>query len=257
MARYLFTVAYDGAFFSGWQIQKGVPTVQEELENALHVITGGQIRIHGSGRTDAGVHALGQRFHADIPEALKIPEENWPQAFNTRLPHSIRILHCREVGADFHARFDAVEKSYVYRLVSDRILMPWDYSRVGHYPHAIDGDLLAEAIAAFQGTHDFCSFAAVRGNEPDPVPEDFYIRTITEASVRRNPGGYVIRFTGNGFLYKMVRMMMGTGYAVANGKISLDELKSLLHSPNGNKTRFCAVPQGLVLESVRYEKKGV
>lgn len=253
MARYLFTVAYDGASYSGWQIQKGSPSIQEELEGALQVFAGAPVRIHGSGRTDAGVHALGQTFHVDLPDSLNIPAGNWPQALNTRLPHTIRILDCRPVPSDFHARFSALGKTYRYSLVTDRVLMPFKFGRAGHYPRKIDHEIFEETISKFAGTHDFRKFAAVRGNEPDPLPEDYFIRTITEAFADRTPDGYMIQFSGNGFLYKMVRLMVGTAFAAGEGKISEEEFDLLLHSPLGNKSRHCAVPHGLALVSVRYD----
>lgn len=252
MARYLYTVAYDGSSFSGWQIQKGANSIQEELERALGIIAGKMIRIHGSGRTDAGVHALGQVFHADIPDELSLPEENWPQALNTKLPYSIRVLSCRKVADDFHARYSALGKTYLYCLSASRILMPFDFNRVGHYPHPMNGDLFEACIREFSGTHDFNSFAAVRGNEPDPLPEGFYVRTVTEARADRTPCGYDILFTGNGFLYKMVRLMVGTAHAVARGKLSQEVFRSILHEPSGQKSRYCAVPHGLSLMSVQY-----
>lgn len=226
--------------------------MQGELERALEALTGKMIRIHGSGRTDAGVHAVGQVFHADIPDSLSIPEENWPRALNTQLPYSIRVLSCRQVAEDFHARYDALEKTYLYKMITSRIVMPFDFNRVGHYSLPMDGALFESCIKEFIGTHDFNSFAGIRGNEPDPLPDDFYVRTITEAEAVQTPGGYDIKFTGNGFLYKMVRMMVGTAHAVACGKMSKDHFLSLLHRPTGAKTRFCAVPHGLMLMSVRY-----
>lgn len=253
MARYLFTVAYDGASYSGWQIQKGSPSIQEELEGALQVFAGSPVRIHGSGRTDAGVHARGQTFHADLPDSLNISVESWPQALNTKLPHMIRVLCCRQVASDFHARFSALGKTYRYCLVTDRVLMPFKFGRAGHYPRKIDEGSFRETVSRFAGTHDFRKFAAVRGNEPDPLPEEYYIRTITEAFAERTPDGYVIQFSGNGFLYKMVRLMVGTALAVGEGKITSTEFDDMLHSPVGSKSRHCAVPQGLTLVSVRYD----
>lgn len=253
MPRYKFTVAYDGSSFSGWQIQKGASSIQAELENALGALIGTSPRIHGSGRTDAGVHALGQVFHADIPDTLNITEDNWPRAFNTKLPSSIRILSARLVPDEFHARFSATGKTYEYRLVTSRILMPFDFQRVGHYPQPLDGDTFQKAIRLFSGTHDFRSFAAVRGNEPDPLPDDYYIRTITTAEAIPMDSGFLIRFTGTGFLYKMVRLMVGSAHAAAVGKTTLDYLRKQIDDPLAPKRRYCASPCGLTLRVVYYE----
>ena len=253
MARYLFTVAYDGSTFSGWQIQKGAPSIQETLETALGTLTGAPPRIHGSGRTDAGVHALGQTFHANIPDTLNISEENWPRALNTKLPSSIRILSARLVPDDFHARFSAVGKTYEYRLVTSRILMPFDFQRAGHYPKPVDAGVLQQAVSLFAGTHDFRAFAAVRGNEPDPIPEDYYIRTLSEATVLPEEHGFRLRFTGTGFLYKMVRLMVGSAHAAATGKHTLDYLQRQIDAPHSPKGRYCASPYGLTLHTVYYK----
>lgn len=253
MPRYKFTVAYDGSSFSGWQIQKGASSIQEEVEKALAGLSGTSLRIHGSGRTDAGVHALGQVFHADIPDTLNITEDNWPRALNTKLPSSIRILSARLVPDDFHARFSATGKTYEYRLVTNRILMPFDFQRVGHYPQPLDGDTFQEAVRLFSGTHDFRPFAAIRGNEPDPLPKDYYIRTITTAEAIPMDSGFLIRFTGTGFLYKMVRLMVGSAHAAAVGKTTLDYLRRQIDGPQAPKGRYCASPCGLTLRVVYYE----
>ncbi len=254
MSRYKFHVAYEGSSFSGWQLQKGAPTIQGALEQAFAELTGADVRIHGSGRTDAGVHAEGQVFHADLPESFPIIPENWPRALNTRLPHTIRVTQCTPVSDDFHARFSATGKSYRYRLVTDRILMPFDFQRAGHLPSPLDPGLFEQMIARFQGTHDFRSFAAVRGNEPDPLPEGYFVRTISHAKAAPTANGYQIDFTGTGFLYKMVRLMIGTAHAVATGKLSQESFEQLLtpHPTQNGKSRFCAPPHGLYLATVHY-----
>lgn len=252
MPRLKFIVAYDGSSFSGWQIQKGAPSIQEKLEASLSELTCTPIRIHGSGRTDAGVHALGQVFHADLPEGFYIEAGNWPRAVNSKLPAAIRLISASPAASDFHARFSASGKTYEYKLVTSRVLMPFDFQRAGHYPQPMDGELFCQAIALFAGTHDFHAFAAIRGNEPSPLPEDFYQRTIFEALSQPTDDGFLIRFTGTGFLYKMVRLMVGSALAVATGKISLDYLENQINSPTSPKARFCASPYGLRLLEVHY-----
>lgn len=246
------TLAYNGAPFSGWQIQPNAPSVQQTLESALELFTHTPMRIHASGRTDAGVHALGQVFHVDLPLSCSLPESQWPDALNTKLPPTIRILKAERVPDDFHARFSALSKTYRYEVVTYRPYLPFEYLRVHHFTYPYDKELLVSAISSFEGTHDFRSFAAVRGNEPDPVPQDFFVRTIMDARVEFTHRGYVITFNGTGFLYKMVRLMVGTAQAVATGKLSLDAFHTLLHAPDKRKTRFAAPPFGLCLLKVDY-----
>lgn len=253
MPRLHFTLSYDGRPYSGWQSQLSGCTVQDEVERAFECLLKRKVRIHASGRTDTGVHALGQVFHLDFEENPTIPLDQWHMALNALLPGTIRILSVREVPPRLHARYDAVEKTYEYRINPCAILPPFEYGLVWHLPREWDAELLRAAVALFEGTHDFRAFAARRGNEPDPIPEGFYLRTISEASLSVDAGHFVIRFRGNGFLYKMVRLMVGAAHTVARGKLSLEGLKVLLENPGDKKSPLCAPPDGLRLVSVRYE----
>ena len=254
--RLKFTVAYEGSAFCGWQIQAQSPSVQEHLEKALETFTGRPTRLHGSGRTDSGVHALGQVFHADIPTQLQIPCERWPSAFNTRLPATIRILKAEKVSSDFHARFSAETKTYRYKLICSPILLPQDFGRAGHYKFPLDQELFLKTLQEFVGTHDFFSFAATRGNEPlEPAP-DYFVRTITQIEVtQEEPSSFSITLSGTGFLYKMVRLIIGTACAVASQKLDFEDFCELLHAPKGQKTKYCAPPEGLTLLSVQYPEE--
>ena len=193
------TIAYDGAPFAGWQIQPNVETVQERIEKALAEVAKEPLRLHGSGRTDAGVHALGQVAHFDSPDHLTMNPFNWVPALNTKLPPEIRILECEEVPDDFHARFSAVSKTYTYRLCLSPILPPFLARRAWHLPRQLNPDDLAQALELFRGSHDFRSFAANRGNE---TAETDYVRKISRADFKALENGSDLtkrpRFGGRG-----------------------------------------------------------
>ncbi|MGE9268898.1 MAG: tRNA pseudouridine(38-40) synthase TruA [Verrucomicrobiales bacterium] len=247
--RLKLTLAYDGAPYAGWQIQPAADTVQQRVEEALALVAKENIRLHASGRTDTGVHALGQVAHFDAPGHLTMNPFNWVPALNTKLPPSIRITACEEVASDFHARFHAVEKTYHYHLSTAPVLPPFLAARAWHLPRQLDPFLLDEALACFVGQHDFRAFAAFRGNE---TPDTDYVRSISTAQSERLDEGYLLRFTGNGFLYKMVRLLTGAALQVAQGRLRLDDLAALRDAPGSEKSPLCAPADGLVLASVRY-----
>lgn len=256
MPRIRFTAAYDGRPYLGWQSQPGGRTVQDVLERAFSGLFGTPCRIHGSGRTDAGVHALGQVFHADAPDTHRIPADKWPAALNTRLPRTIRITHAEYVPPGFHARFSATGKTYRYCISRAPILNPFDAGLAWHRPLAWSVDILEQAVHLFRGTHDFTAFAALRGNEPRPIPEGYFRRTITQTQVAQTGEHVFITFTGTGFLYKMVRLMTGAAHEAARGKITLEELARLINAPlPDDKSPFCAPPDGLTLMRVHYQEK--
>lgn len=252
MARILFTCAYDGASYCGWQSQKEGVSVQDTLEAAMGRILREPVRIAASGRTDAGVHAHAQCFHADIPNGCRMNPENWVAALNAHLPASIRMMSAREVEADFHARFAAVGKEYEYLISRAAVLSPFMHGRVWHLPHPFDAAMLAEAMQQYVGTHDFRRFAANRGNEPETPPADFYVRTIYRCSVEQE--GELLRLLvhGNGFMYRMVRLLVGTAHQVSRGRLSHQGLQAMLDEPLGEKSRYCAPAAGLYLRRVFY-----
>ncbi|WP_302014017.1 tRNA pseudouridine(38-40) synthase TruA [uncultured Akkermansia sp.] len=253
MARIRFTAAYDGRPYLGWQSQPGGRTVQDVLERAFSALFSSPVRIHGSGRTDAGVHALGQVFHVDAPDTHRIPADKWPTALNTRLPRTIRITHAEYVHPGFHARFSASGKTYRYCISRAPVLSPFDAGLAWHRPLSWSTNTLEQAVSLFLGTHDFTAFAALRGNEPRPIPADYFRRTITQADVRQEGEHVFITFTGTGFLYKMVRLMAGAAHEAARGKMALEELARLINLPRpGDKSPFCAPPDGLTLMQVHY-----
>lgn len=252
MPRLLFTCAYDGEPYCGWQSQRGGESVQDTIEAAMGAILKEPRRIAASGRTDAGVHAHAQCFHADIPETCRMSPENWLAALNAHLPASIRITAARAVDEGFHARFDAVGKEYEYLICTGGVLTPFLHGRAWHLPHVFDAALLAEAMKCYEGTHDFRRFAANRGNEPENPPADFYLRTIYSATMAEEGELLRLRLHGNGFMYRMVRLLVGTAHQVARGRMSLHDLEQMLSRPEGPKTRYCAPAGGLYLRRVFY-----
>jgi tRNA pseudouridine38-40 synthase len=238
-------IAYDGAPFSGWQSQSHRNTVQDHLDRAFEHINGRVVRVHGAGRTDAGVHAFAQCAHADVLKFL--PTDRWIEALNALLPSAIRVVRCRYVSKDFHARLSAKGKIYRYRIWTAPVLPPFEYRRAWHITQPLDLKILESAAKHFVGTHDFASFSANRGNA-----EPSTIRTINSVHVRQKGRWLTIAFDGNGFLYKMVRLMVGALVKCALGKVRIEEIPSRLHGGKIGSGRFVAPAEGLYLVRVRY-----
>jgi tRNA pseudouridine38-40 synthase len=253
--RLKLTIAYDGRPWSGWQSQANSVTVQGQVETALRDLTGTQVNVQGSGRTDAGVHAVAQVAHADVPDALKMGRDAWVRALNVRLPQSIRIMDCEETAGDFHARFDAVGKIYCYRLWRGEVMSPFEQGRAWHLYGALDLDLLHHGAGILTGTHNFARLSANRGGmSEDERREDADGLTRTVRRIDIIPEGGVLRieFEGDGFLYKMVRLMTGSLVHVARGRGSLQWLSDLVVDPSGLKSNQCAPADGLYLMKVFY-----
>jgi tRNA pseudouridine38-40 synthase len=238
-------IAYDGAPFAGWQSQSHRNTVQDHLEHAFSRITGRDVRVHGAGRTDAGVHALAQCANADVLKFL--PAERWIKALNALLPPAIRVLRCRYVSHGFHARLSAKGKIYRYRIWTAPILPPFEYRRAWHIAQPLDINILKSAAKHFVGTHDFAGFAANRGK-----PEPSTIRTINSVRVRQKGPCITIEFDGDGFLYKMIRLMVGALVKCAFGKMHVEDITVRLKSSEPGSARFAAPAEGLFLLRVRY-----
>lgn len=244
--RLKLTVAYDGAAFAGWQSQAHRNTVQDELERALQKVSGRRIRVHGAGRTDAGVHALAQSAHVDLPDK-QMSTERWRNALNAVLPPAIRILRCQYVSQNFHARFSAIGKLYRYRIWAAPILPPLELGRAWHIFRPVDVDLLKAAAQKFVGRHDFAAFAARRGKQQRDT-----IRTISSVRIRRSGSCIAIEVAGDGFLYKMVRLMVGAMTRVALDKMDLSEIAARLQSKRADGSRFVAPAEGLYLVKIWY-----
>jgi tRNA pseudouridine38-40 synthase len=255
------TLAYDGTDFHGWQIQPGESTIQAELQAALGRVTGESPLPQGSGRTDAGVHALAQvaSFQLQAP----IPAENLHRALNRALPVSIRILDARTVRSIFHARHSAVAKTYEYRVFRDAICPPSLARYVHACPWPMDVDALQKSAQLFEGEHNFLSFAAT---DPDltarNLPAAFEpaergaIRTIFSSSWERRQteeGNLLIyRVRGNGFLHHMVRNLVGTMLDIGRGRLEAEEIPKIIAARSRSAARPTAPASGLFLRSVEY-----
>lgn len=248
--RLRLTVAYHGGAFQGWQSQTNGNAIQDRIEAALASLCGtGRIAVHGSGRTDAGVHATGQVAHADVPDRARRTPERWAGAINSYLPDAIRVLAVRFVPSTFHARFSASGKIYCYRLWNASVCDPFKVGRVWHRPGALDFALLTRLSRFYLGEHDFAPFSANRGH-----PSADTVRTIRRVTVRRERELVTLEYEGTGFLYKMVRLLTGTLVRCAMGRADAELIPRLLSGQAG-KTSFAAPAEGLYLRRVLYGKK--
>lgn len=243
--RLQLTIAYDGAAFKGgWQSQPYGTTVQDVMEAALRQITGRRTIVHASGRTDTGVHAIGQCAHVDLP--ADCPPAEWQRILNHNLPPSVRVLKIRRVPAGFNAQRSARGKIYRYLIRNDAILTPHEAARVWLVPAALDEKKLRTAAALFVGRHDFGSFTI---NKNNPGQET---RTITAISVAKKGSLYTLTFEGEGFLYHMVRMLVGAIIRVATGQDEIADLRHRLHHRTPPRWKQAAPPGGLYLVKVLY-----
>jgi tRNA pseudouridine38-40 synthase len=245
MSRIKIVFSYDGASFSGYQVQPNKRTVQLELERALKKMhKGTPIKVISSGRTDAGVHAIGQVCHFD--SALNIASEAWKKALNALLPNDIHVHSAEEVEATFHARFDTTGKEYRYKLLTSKDPNVFQRHYMYHYPYHLNKNDMKEAAKYFIGTHDFTSFCAANTDVKDKV------RTIYSIDIIEEGHELVLVFNGNGFLYNMVRILVGTLLEVGNGKIKVSEIPDIIAAKNRAKAGKTAPSQGLYLWEVFY-----
>jgi tRNA pseudouridine38-40 synthase len=231
-------VAYDGKGFAGWQSQSHRNTVQDHIERAFERIGGKRVRIHGAGRTDAGVHALAQCAHVDLT-AERFSAARWTEALNALLPPDIRVIRCRYVSKDFHARLSAKGKLYRYRIWAGPVLLPFENGRAWHVAGPLDLDVMTTAAKHFVGTHDFAGFAANRGQR-----EKSTIRTIYSVHVRRSGYCVTLDFDADGFLYKMIRLIVGSLVKCALGKLRIEDLAERLSSAQASMPRLAGVRYG-------------
>ncbi len=244
------TLAYDGHDFAGWQVQPGRATIQGSLAAAIEQLTGEKTLPQGSGRTDAGVHALAQvsTFGLDCP----IPVSNLRRALNHVLPESIRVLEVEEVSPDFHARKSAQAKTYRYRIYREEICPPFLARYVCHHPYPLDESRMVEAAEVVLGEHDFTSFAAV---DPERRKEDMEpdnVRTIFSSRWQREGPELIYTVRGNGFLHHMVRNLVGTFLMIGKGSLSQADLKRILELRDRSAAAATAPGSGLFLVSVEY-----
>src|SRR3984893_6639976 len=253
MRYFKLTIAYDGTDFHGWQIQAEKPTIQGEIVNVLRRLTQEHILLHGAGRTDAGVHALGQVGSFKTQSALSA--EEFQRALNALLPPSIRIVAAEEVGPDFNARWSARGKTYRYRIYRGKVVPPMIWRYVLHYPFPLDEDAMRKATSRFVGMHDFASFAASTGSEDDDK-ERSTEREIYSAELVRAPGSEELVFTvcGRSFLRYMVRKMVGTLLDVGRGKLQPADIDRLYELRDRSKSGPTVPSHGLVMVEVQLDE---
>jgi tRNA pseudouridine38-40 synthase len=245
------TLAYDGSEFHGWQMQPGVPTIQGALTEVARRITQERIQIHGASRTDTGVHALGQVANFKTQSALRAQE--FQRAFNALLPPSIRVVAAEEMGPDFHARWQSLAKTYHYRIFRGRVVLPFDWRYVFHYPFPLQEGAMAEAARLFEGEHDFTSFAASSGSEEDDRDRNTK-RELHRSEFIRNTERdeliYIVR--GKSFLRYMVRKIVGTLLEVGKGRFAPSDIPRILELRDRSRSGSTVSPEGLYLVSLEY-----
>ncbi|MDH6365064.1 tRNA pseudouridine38-40 synthase [Enterococcus sp. PF1-24] len=248
MVRYKAIIAYDGRKFNGFQSQPNGRTVQGELEATLTKMANGKrITVFGSGRTDAGVHAKGQVIHFDFP--YERPLEKMRFGLDTQSPEDIAVKEVTIVAEDFHARYLAQEKTYEFRVDIGKPRSPFRRFYASYFPYPVDIALIQQALPDLLGTHDFTSFCATGSSVEDKV------RTIYQADLAVNPAGdeLVFTFRGDGFLYKMVRILVGTLLKIGNGRMDPTSIPEIIAAKDRNAAGPTAHPEGLYLVEVAYE----
>lgn len=249
MNKWKCTISYDGTNFFGSQVQPEKRTVQGELERALQKMHNGKnIRIYASGRTDSGVHAKAQTIHFSSP--LDIEAENWKRALNSLLLDDIYVHEVERVADDFHAQYDAVEKEYRYFVLNQKERDVFKRNYAYYYPYPLDLDLMKEACTYFEGTHDFTSFCAARS-----TVKGSKVRTLYEVKVEHCDHMITFIVRGNGFLYKMVRNIVGTLLDVGSGKLKPAQIEEILQAKDRTKAGKTAPANGLFLWQVVYGEK--
>jgi tRNA pseudouridine38-40 synthase len=214
MRRIRITLAYDGGPFHGWQVQPGLATIQGTLEEIVSGMEGKPVHVAGSGRTDAGVHALRQVAAFSIENPIPLP--NLRRAVNRLLPPAIRVCSAEEVDAAFHPRFDAKAKTYEYRIARGEVCSPFDWPFVHHYPYPLDEDRMVRLARVFEGEHDFSAFAASDDRDAEGRSK---VRTIFSSVLTRDQDRLIYRVRGSGFLKHMVRNLVGTMIEAGRGNI--------------------------------------
>lgn len=240
------TIEYDGKNFAGWQIQPNKVSIQGEITRAIQEITGEVVELNASGRTDAGVHALGQV--ANFKTNSKIEIEKIPYAINSKLPNSIVIKKAEEVEERFHARYNCKGKTYRYQIRNSEFPSALNRYREFHVPQMLDIEKMRRALHFFEGTHDFKGFKSSGGNQKKTT-----VRTLTKCELKQEGECLKIELSGDGFLYNMVRIIAGTILDVGLGKILVEDIPHILESGDRTLAGRTLPPHGLYLVEVRYK----
>jgi tRNA pseudouridine38-40 synthase len=245
MPRYKLTIEYDGSPFSGWQIQDNALTVQGAMEAAVKAMSGEDVRVHGSGRTDAGVHALAQVAHCDI--AKPFAPDRLRDGLNAHLrPHPIAVRAAEIVPESFEARFSAIRRHYLYRIANTRANLALDMGRVWRVPRRLDAEAMHQAAQRLIGKHDFTTFRDTECQAKSPV------KTLDQLDVTRDGDAIRIMTSARSFLHSQVRSMVGSLVWVGEGRWSADDLAAALAARNRSACGPVAPPEGLYLVRVEY-----
>jgi tRNA pseudouridine38-40 synthase len=248
MRRLRFEIANDGTDFHGWQVQPGLPTIQGILEEIIGDMDGRRVHVAGSGRTDAGVHALAQV--ASVAIENRIPTDNFRRAVNRLLPTTIRISNVREVPLDFHPRFNAARKTYEFRIYREEVCSPFVRRFVYHHPYPLNEKAMIQAAPLLEGEYDFTAFAAADDRYPEGQTN---VRTVFRSQMERQGELLTYRVTGSGFLKHMVRNIMGVLLEVGKGNLNDDDVRARLQPQCGINPGPRVPPSGLILVSVEYD----
>jgi len=248
MRRIRITVSYDGTCYHGWQIQPDLPTIQGAIQDVLGRIEGGPVQVTGSGRTDAGAHALAQvaAFHLKNP----IPCDNLRRAMNRLLSRDIRVLEAAEASPDFHPRYHAVAKTYEYRIWRAEVCPPFERLYVHHHPYPLDEPCMTELASLIEGEHDFSAFAAA--DDADELGRS-KVRRIFSSCLQRSGDRLIYRARGSGFLKHMVRNIVGVLLEIGKGTLDRAGLEARLEPGCSIRPGPTAPARGLVLMGVEYQ----
>lgn len=241
----LLTLSYDGSRFHGWQIQCNALSVQEVFQDALSKVTGDAFEVKGCSRTDSGVHA--NMYCISVKTAHKIPAERLKAALNRFLPRSVVVQDAKEVTPEFHARYSCKSKEYIYKIWNSETRNPFLEGYALHYRYPLDTDKLNKAAQAYVGSHDFTSFCTL-----DRRQKGDFVRNVKRFSVTRDKELVTMRVEADGFLYNMVRIMVGTLLRVAQGKTAPDDIPGIIEAKDRAKAGPTAPACGLYLNRVNY-----
>jgi len=244
MRNILIKLSYNGYAYHGWQVQSNAKTVQEVLQNAVEIICNKRESITGCSRTDSGVHA--NEYCCTLSTENQIPCNKLVNALNGNLPQDIAVLSCAEVDADFHPRYDCKEKEYIYKIWNSEVRNPFFQNTHLHYKYKLDAEKLDKVSKDFIGTHDFSAFCAAGGSVEDKV------RTVKSFYVERSGDEVIMRVSADGFLYNMVRIMVGTLLDISSGRIDENSIPAIIESKKRENAGVTAPPQGLYLNKVTY-----
>lgn len=243
---YKIVIEYEGTRYNGWQRQVSTQnTIQGVIEEAIKRVTGEKVEINGSGRTDAGAHALGQVANFK----LSMEYGNIMDRINEELPADIRILSCEKVDDRFHARLNAIGKTYCYKIDTGKKVNVFTRRTVNHFNYELDVEAMKKAAAFFEGTHDFMSFCSNKRIKKSTV------RTIYSINIEVNGTEITFTYKGDGFLYNMVRILTGTLVEVGLGKIKSDDINKIIEAKDRSKAGMTMPPRGLTLFSVNYKEE--